>query len=43
MIDTLKRSDHLLHTDMDMPPAIKKAPENAHVKLEYMSCGVISS
>lgn len=33
----------LLHTAIDMPPAMMKAPENAHVRLVYMSFGVISS
>lgn len=28
---------------MDMPPAMMNAPENAQVRLEYMSFGVISS
>ena len=34
---------NLLHTAIDKPPAMRNAPENAHVKFENMSWGVISS
>lgn len=40
-IYTLFRN-HLLHTAIDIPPEMRNAPEKAHVKLEYMSFGVIS-
>jgi hypothetical protein len=35
--------ENVLHTAIDMPPAMMKAPENAQVRSEYMSWGVISS
>jgi hypothetical protein len=33
---------HVLHTAMDKPPEMRKAPEKAHVRLLYISFGVIS-
>lgn len=33
---------HLLQTAMESPPEMRKAPERAQERLEYMSLGVIS-
>jgi hypothetical protein len=33
---------HLLQTAMDSPPEMRKAPDRAQERLEYMSLGVIS-
>jgi hypothetical protein len=32
-----------IQTAIDIPPEIRNAPENAQVRLEYMSFGVIAS